>query len=116
MYAPLDPNDYGGPSENGEKLWMTGAASELLSAAMVRRRRLSYCCLPCICNALSSGSGLTVHFAHTRARTHQGTEDDCCGTDSYGGCGKCILVKSLYAENSDWSAIVMKKSDHLSIG
>lgn len=31
MYAPLDPNDHGGPSGHGEKLWATGAASDALA-------------------------------------------------------------------------------------
>ena len=30
-YAPQDPNDHGGPSAYGEKLWVTGAASDRLS-------------------------------------------------------------------------------------
>eukprot|EP00420_Gonyaulax_spinifera_P008259 CAMPEP_0197920514 /NCGR_PEP_ID=MMETSP1439-20131203/89066_1 /TAXON_ID=66791 /ORGANISM="Gonyaulax spinifera, Strain CCMP409" /LENGTH=528 /DNA_ID=CAMNT_0043542717 /DNA_START=56 /DNA_END=1640 /DNA_ORIENTATION=- len=33
QYAPADPEDYGG-SAYGEKLWMTGAASDILSAKM----------------------------------------------------------------------------------
>eukprot|EP00418_Pyrodinium_bahamense_P067041 CAMPEP_0179100626 /NCGR_PEP_ID=MMETSP0796-20121207/46485_1 /TAXON_ID=73915 /ORGANISM="Pyrodinium bahamense, Strain pbaha01" /LENGTH=368 /DNA_ID=CAMNT_0020798459 /DNA_START=49 /DNA_END=1151 /DNA_ORIENTATION=- len=33
QYAPADPMDYGGPMY-GEKLWMTGAASDLLSEKM----------------------------------------------------------------------------------
>lgn len=33
-YAPLDPNDYGGPSSYGERIWMTGAASDSLSALL----------------------------------------------------------------------------------
>ena len=32
-YAPVDPNDHGGPLY-GEKLWMTGAASDSLSALL----------------------------------------------------------------------------------
>jgi hypothetical protein len=33
-YAPMDPHEYGGPSSEGEKLWMTGAASDALSNLM----------------------------------------------------------------------------------
>ena len=32
-YAPLDPNKYGG-ALHGEKMWMTGAASDTLSAML----------------------------------------------------------------------------------
>lgn len=31
LYAPLDPNDYGGPSVYGEKFWATGAANDDLA-------------------------------------------------------------------------------------
>merc|ERR1719160_2107762 len=34
LYAPVDPNDHGGPSEHGEKFWMTGAASDDLGALL----------------------------------------------------------------------------------
>ena len=30
-YQPQDPNDFGGPSQYGERLWMSGAASDALS-------------------------------------------------------------------------------------
>ena len=33
MYAPLDPVNHGG-AKYGEKLWMTGAASDTLSAML----------------------------------------------------------------------------------
>ena len=33
QYAPIDPNGFGVP-EYGEKLWMTGAASDTLSALL----------------------------------------------------------------------------------
>ena len=31
QYAPQDPEDHGGPSEYGEKMWFTGAASDALA-------------------------------------------------------------------------------------
>jgi hypothetical protein len=33
-YGPQDPNNFGGPSAYGEKLWMTGAASDALSSQL----------------------------------------------------------------------------------
>ena len=41
-----------------------------------------------------------------------GDNDGCCGTDDNGGggCGKCMLVTTTDANNSNWSAVVMKKN------
>jgi len=45
-----------------------------------------------------------------------GDDDPCCGADENdhdgGGCGKCVLVRasSSDAVNSDWTAVVMRKS------
>ena len=74
-YAPMDPNDYGGPSAEGENLWMTGAANDYLSSYL-------------------------------------NGDDGCCGADSDGGggCGKCMLVSTSEAVNSDWKVLVMKKN------
>ena len=33
-YMPQDPNDHGGPSQYGEKLWITGAASDALASQL----------------------------------------------------------------------------------
>ena len=30
-YQPQDPDDFGGPSQYGERLWMSGAASDALA-------------------------------------------------------------------------------------
>jgi hypothetical protein len=38
-----------------------------------------------------------------------GSKDGCCGSDSYGGCGKCLLVRNKESINPTWTAIVMKK-------
>jgi len=34
LYAPVDPNDYGGPSDYGEKFWATGAANDDLATLL----------------------------------------------------------------------------------
>merc|ERR1719230_1559448 len=34
LYAPLDPNNYGGPSEHGEKFWATGAVNDDLASLL----------------------------------------------------------------------------------
>jgi hypothetical protein len=40
-----------------------------------------------------------------------GADDPCCGRDdASGGCGKCLLIQNPDAENSDWTAVVMKKN------
>lgn len=39
-----------------------------------------------------------------------GADDGCCGITDEGGCGKCLLVSNPSAINSDWSAVIMKKS------
>ena len=33
-YAPIDPTEHGGPSAHGESLWLFGAASDDLAAAL----------------------------------------------------------------------------------
>jgi hypothetical protein len=72
-YAPQDPELHGG-SVYGEKIWLTGAASDTLAELL-------------------------------------GESDACCGLDySSPGCGKCLLVQDPDAVNSDWTAVVMKKS------
>jgi len=40
-----------------------------------------------------------------------GGNASCCGFDSAGGCGKCLLVRNPSAVNSDWTAVVMKKNE-----
>lgn len=71
-YAPIDPAAHGG-AWYGQKLWMTGAASDALSSLM-------------------------------------GPNDGCCGQQSSGGCGKCLLVTNPTAINKNWSAVIMKKN------
>lgn len=41
-----------------------------------------------------------------------GADDPCCGRvdTQMGGCGKCFMVRNPSAVNSDWTALVMKKS------
>lgn len=71
-YAPMDPAEHGG-ALYGEKMWLTGAASDALSNQL-------------------------------------GPNDACCGSHPEGGCGKCVLITVDSAVHSDWSAVVMKKS------
>lgn len=39
-----------------------------------------------------------------------GPSDPCCGSDSTGGCGKCMLIQNPDAVHADWTAVIMKKS------
>lgn len=39
-----------------------------------------------------------------------GPDDGCCGHHQEGGCGKCVLLYVDDAVHSDWTAVVMKKS------
>lgn len=39
-----------------------------------------------------------------------GPNDPCCGSHQEGGCGKCVLISLEDAVHSDWTAVVMKKS------
>merc|ERR1712139_683430 len=72
-YAPQDPALHGG-SVYGEKMWIIGAASNVLARVL-------------------------------------GDDDECCGFDhSSTGCGKCLLVQNPDSVNSDWTAVIMKKS------
>jgi len=72
-YSPQDPALHGGAAY-GEKMWLVGAASDMLSRIL-------------------------------------GEADTRCGFDySSPGCGRCILMQNPDAEQSDWTAVVMKKS------
>jgi hypothetical protein len=66
-YAPQDPNNFGGPSSYGEKLWMVGAASDTLSQAL---------------GANEPGCGYDTHSPYGKLILFKI------------GCGKCILISN----------------------
>jgi len=72
--------DHGG-SAYGEKMWLTGAASDVLSKLM------------------------GVDDACCGKETAQNAPD--IGGQ---GCGKCLLIQNVDAVNSGWTAVVMKKN------
>ena len=49
-----------------------------------------------------------------------GPDSGCCGRDGdgKGGCGRCVLVRARggTARQSDWSAVVMKKTSRVNSG
>jgi len=72
--APYAPSNPRATSMYGERLWLTGAASDTLAEMM-------------------------------------GPDAACCGSDKdSSACGRCLLVRNPTAVNSNWTAVIMKKS------